>query len=115
MNWRSGWLRLAATVVAVAVGEVVPAEVEAQLVAAPVEAEEPTPVIVVMHSYHPGFTWTENITEGIRAGFEGHGEPVELRFEYLDARRLATEEYFDGVRDLGWVIHRGPQSVSRVA
>jgi len=58
------------------------------------------PVVVVLHSYHHGYTWTDNISDGIRAVFTQRDEPVELRFEFLDARRIATEEYFDDLRRL---------------
>jgi PAS domain S-box-containing protein len=57
-------------------------------------------VVVVLHSYHHGFTWTDNISAGIRDGLAALPGRVELRFEFLDARRIASREYFAEVAAL---------------
>jgi PAS domain S-box-containing protein len=41
--------------------------------------------ILILHSYHKGFSWTENIERGIRTALEK--VPVELFIEYLDSKR----------------------------
>jgi PAS domain S-box-containing protein len=51
--------------------------------------------VLILHSYHVGFTWSDNITRGIRAAFAATAEDVELCFEFMDTRRLFTEDYFE--------------------
>ena len=50
--------------------------------------------IVVLHSYHHGFTWTDDISSGIREAFRPYRDDVELCFEFMDTRRIYTPEYF---------------------
>jgi len=45
--------------------------------------------ILILHSYHKGFSWTDNIETGIRTALEG--EPVEIFSEYLDSKRQPLE------------------------
>lgn len=45
--------------------------------------------ILILHSYHKGFSWTENIETGIRKALEE--VPVELFIEYLDSKRQPLE------------------------
>jgi len=44
-------------------------------------------VVVVLHSYHEGFVWTDRMTEGIKGALARFGDSVEIRIEYLDAKR----------------------------
>ncbi len=41
--------------------------------------------ILILHSYHKGFSWTDNIEEGIRTVLDGF--PVEIFNEYPDSKR----------------------------
>jgi PAS domain S-box-containing protein len=59
-----------------------------------------TSVIVVLHSYHHGYSWTDNISAGIRDGFAERDQPVQLRFEFLDSRRMVSDDYFEDLRRL---------------
>ena len=45
--------------------------------------------ILILHSYHKGFSWTDNIEAGIRTALEG--ESVEIFSEYLDSKRQPLE------------------------
>ena len=45
--------------------------------------------ILILHSYHKGFSWTDNIETGIRTALEG--APVEIFSEYLDSKRQPLE------------------------
>jgi PAS domain S-box-containing protein len=63
--------------------------------------------VLVLHSYHHGFTWSDNISEGIRSVFEEQAEDVELRFEFMDTRRVYTEEYFQELKKLFEVKYAG--------
>jgi PAS domain S-box-containing protein len=56
--------------------------------------------ILVLHSYHYGFTWSDKISEGIRSTLQEHKNQIELIFEFLDARRIYTDEYFAKFREL---------------
>nr|WP_320016212.1 response regulator [uncultured Desulfobacter sp.] len=42
-----------------------------------------------MHSYHKGFSWTDNIETGIRTALKG--APAEIFSEYLDSKRQPLE------------------------
>jgi signal transduction histidine kinase/CheY-like chemotaxis protein len=55
--------------------------------------------VLLIHSYNLGYVWTDELTRGIRAGLEGHGTPIELTVEFLDARRRG-EELFPQMRSL---------------
>ncbi len=48
--------------------------------------------VLVLHSYHPGFTWTENEMKGIYEGFRTGASQVDLYIEYLDAKRHSDPE-----------------------
>lgn len=53
--------------------------------------------ILVLHSYHQGLEWTDNISAGIQSVFEDRGD-VNLIFEYLDTKRNYSSEYFDALK-----------------
>lgn len=50
--------------------------------------------ILVMHSYHQGLEWTDDISQAIEDVFENDGGHYEIFFEYLDTKRNAGEQYF---------------------
>ncbi|MBI4699132.1 MAG: PAS domain-containing protein [Nitrospirae bacterium] len=52
-----------------------------------------TKKILVLHSYHQGLVWTDDIMEGIYSVFNKHGTDYEIHIEYMDTKR-----YFDGLR-----------------
>jgi ABC-type uncharacterized transport system substrate-binding protein len=57
---------------------------------------EPVKQVLVIHSYYTTFTWTNNITEGIRKALNKKG-PYEILiyFEFLDAKRHPEKEYLE--------------------
>lgn len=55
--------------------------------------------ILVLHSYHQGLEWTDQISEGIRSVFPYQGE-VEIYYEYLDAKRNYSKKYYDKIISL---------------
>jgi PAS domain S-box-containing protein len=67
--------------------------------------QAPRPRVLVLHSYHDGFTWSDNISRGIRSVIPG-GD-AELCFEFMDTRRLFTDEYFDELQKLYAVKYAG--------
>ncbi|MBI9073604.1 MAG: sensor histidine kinase [Melioribacteraceae bacterium] len=56
--------------------------------------------ILVLHSYHQGLEWTDNITNGINSIFSPFGDKYELHFDYLDTKRNTTDEYYEQLRIL---------------
>lgn len=49
--------------------------------------------VLVLHSYHPGLSWTKDITAGIKSAFADSGQDVQLHIEYLDTKRFSDERY----------------------
>ncbi|MFH2092428.1 MAG: ABC transporter substrate binding protein [Pseudomonadota bacterium] len=54
--------------------------------------------ILVLHSYHQGLQWTDNISAGINKEFQNFDGEIEVHFEYLDTKRIPGEEYFKHLR-----------------
>ena len=52
-----------------------------------------TPHILILHSYHRGYKWTDDISSGIRSVL-GDAKYA-LHFEYMDTKRYEGEEYFE--------------------
>src|SRR4030095_13240480 len=55
--------------------------------------------VLLINSYNVGYEWTDELSRGVRAGLEGHGTPIDLSVEFLDARRRG-EELFPQMRTL---------------
>lgn len=55
--------------------------------------------ILVIHSYHQGLEWTDEISEGIRSVFSYEGD-VKVYYEYLDAKRNYSKEYYNKLINL---------------
>lgn len=51
--------------------------------------------ILVLHSYHQGLEWTDNITKGIQSVFLPYQSQFEINYEYLDTKRNSGREYMD--------------------
>jgi len=58
----------------------------------PSDAAE-TKKILVLHSYHQGLVWTDDIMEGIYSVFNKYSADTEIYVEYMDTKR-----YFDGLK-----------------
>jgi PAS domain S-box-containing protein len=58
------------------------------------------PIVLVIQSYHFGFSWTDNISRGILSAFAEFQDRIELRFEFLDARRINSDLYFDALEKI---------------
>ena len=50
----------------------------------------PARKVLILHSYHFGYDWTEGIAAGIRSVFQEHHVLAELHVEFMDARRHGT-------------------------
>jgi diguanylate cyclase (GGDEF)-like protein len=49
--------------------------------------------ILVLHSYHQGLEWTDNITQGIQSVMSPFHEHYEIHYEYLDTKRNSGADY----------------------
>lgn len=58
-----------------------------------VGAVERKKLILVLHSYHQGLEWTDNITSGIKSVFDPLQKSYEVHYEYLDTKRNSGKEY----------------------
>ncbi|MGD8453896.1 MAG: ATP-binding protein [Phycisphaerae bacterium] len=54
----------------------------------------------MLHSYHAGFSWTDNITRGLRRVLSESTQGVELCFEFMDAKRLDTHAHHRRLAEL---------------
>jgi PAS domain S-box-containing protein len=52
-----------------------------------------TKEILVLHSYHDGLVWTDDIMKGIHSVFNKYDPFIEIHVEYMDTKR-----YFDGLK-----------------
>ena len=57
------------------------------------------PIVVLLHSYNSAVDWTHDIGEGLYTGLRDGGMNVDLREEYLDARREFRPVYLQHVRE----------------
>ena len=55
--------------------------------------------VLVLHSYHPGYAWTDQVMAGIQEGFAASADHVRLHVEYLDTKRHSNPEYFSNILD----------------
>jgi signal transduction histidine kinase/ActR/RegA family two-component response regulator len=51
----------------------------------------PAPHVLVLNSYHPQYTWTEELIRGVRDDFTAL-PPEHLHIEFMDARRMVDDE-----------------------
>lgn len=51
--------------------------------------------ILVLHSYHQGLEWSDNISRGIRSVFNPLSDLYEIHYEYLDTKRNTGQAYTD--------------------
>ncbi|GAB1399790.1 hypothetical protein MASR1M66_12440 [Aminivibrio sp.] len=71
------------------------------LLALPARGEEKNHNVLILHSFHPGFEWTESVHSGMMKEFQASGKK-DLTFyvEYLDALRAPGEENLQILRSL---------------
>ncbi len=49
--------------------------------------------VLILNSYHQGFSWTNRIVAGIEAAFTETGSNAEFHIEYMDTKRIYNEAY----------------------
>ncbi|ALC15239.1 multi-sensor signal transduction histidine kinase [Desulfuromonas soudanensis] len=55
--------------------------------------------ILILHSYHPGFPWTDEVMQGMQEVLANSEESINFHVEYLDTKRQPDPEYFTHVLD----------------
>jgi signal transduction histidine kinase/CheY-like chemotaxis protein len=65
----------------------------------PRAAAASTRLVVMLHSYDPSAEWTHDISEGLYTGLVAAGIDVDMREEYLDARRDTRPAYLSRLRE----------------
>ncbi len=56
--------------------------------------------LLVLNSYHYGYSWSDNEMEGIVDTLSKSGRKLDLHIEYLDCKHFPEMEHFDRLRDL---------------
>ncbi len=54
--------------------------------------------VLVLHAYHQGLSWTDNVQAGIEAVLAG--EDIDLQIEYMDTKRIFDETYLQHLYQL---------------
>lgn len=68
--------------------------------------KQPVPRILYVNSYHPGYTWTDQVQKGIFDTLgRAYGPHIDLRVEYLDAKRFGPGLKTDLAKEISdvWV------------
>ncbi len=65
-----------------------------------VMAQETSKHVLILNSYHPGFSWSDSIIEGIRSVLDKSELNVELTVEYMDIKRYPSEKMFPLLEEL---------------
>ena len=58
------------------------------------------PSILILHSYHPGFIWTENISEGLSSILDETNFEIDIHIEYMDTKVHVSEVMFPQLEHL---------------
>ena len=53
--------------------------------------------ILILNSYHKGYPWTDSLVEGIEKVFSERMENYEMLIEYMDTKRISTDEYYEAL------------------
>ncbi len=54
------------------------------------QAQAPRRNVLLLHSYHHGLSWTDNITQSVLAVLDPEARALEVYIEYMDAKRLGA-------------------------
>lgn len=49
--------------------------------------------LLVLHSYHQGLSWTDQITDGIKSIFDPLESSIEVHYQYLNAKRSSSDHF----------------------
>ncbi|MCD4707576.1 MAG: PAS domain-containing protein [Candidatus Sabulitectum sp.] len=63
-------------------------------IAIPAVHESNIPCVLILHSYHPGFIWTENISNGLHSVLDEADFEMNIHTEYMDTKVYTPEDMF---------------------
>ncbi|NTV91061.1 MAG: diguanylate cyclase, partial [Clostridiales bacterium] len=72
--------------------------IPAWTVSAEAPAENKSYAVLVLNSYHKGYEWSDNETEGIFETLKKSGLRVNTMFEYLDTKNYPGQEHIDQLK-----------------
>ncbi len=56
--------------------------------------------VLILHSYNLGMRWSDNVTLGVMSVLEEGDTNMDVRVEFMDAKRISSEEYFHSLYEL---------------
>ena len=62
--------------------------------------------VLILHSYHHGLEWTDDISNGIIDTFDTSKEKVNLYFEYLDGKRNTSATFLEETYNYFKIKHK---------
>lgn len=62
--------------------------------------DSPRKQLLVLHSYHKGYKWTDDITEGIESTLRTGDKNFKIHYEYMDTKRVSDETYYKHLYDI---------------
>lgn len=62
--------------------------------------------ILYINSYHPGYSWSDTIEQGLRESIKSSGRKIEISTEYLDTRRFTNPTLQNKLADIVLAKHR---------
>lgn len=62
--------------------------------------------ILLIHSYHRTYAWTENVANGVRAVLDEHIDHYDIQIEYLDSKRRFDPAYQEILAELFLLKYR---------
>lgn len=58
-------------------------------------AGSPPKQLLILHSYHKGYKWTDDVSRGVEAALQNEGRGVRVRHEFMDTKRFSDPAYFE--------------------
>ena len=56
--------------------------------------------ILLLHSYHPGMTWLDNINQAVNEVIGSSAKDYVIYTEYMDTKRNDSKEYYESLKEL---------------
>ncbi|MBN1487748.1 MAG: PAS domain S-box protein [Anaerolineae bacterium] len=66
----------------------------------PAQVDTPLRHVLLLHSYHQGMAWADDITMGIESVLNLEDTQTELTIEYMDTKRLFDAEHYENLHRL---------------
>jgi len=63
--------------------------------------------VLILHSYHQGLAWTDDINTGMQEVLSTFGDGLEVHYEYMDTKRHPPEQSFAYLELLLWTKYAG--------